>query len=234
MMNPDDIAGRITEQARQIGVALPEGVPLQLARYLGLLQQWNRVYNLTSVEGLDASLTLHLADCLAVLPALLALHERVNTPGRPLEQLDVGSGGGLPVIVFALAMPQVRFTCVDTVQKKCAFLEQAALQLGLRNLRVIHARVENMASQLGQLGLPATFDVVSARAFAALDKLVALSQALLVPGGAWFAMKGHVPQDEILALRASGRVAPSTAIDVQPIAVPGLEAQRCVVTLQNL
>ncbi|WP_423235074.1 16S rRNA (guanine(527)-N(7))-methyltransferase RsmG [Amphibiibacter pelophylacis] len=235
-MAPDSgIADRIQAQAQQCGVSLPDGAAPRLAHYLALLQQWNRVYNLTAVEGLDASLTLHLADCLAVLPALADLHARI-TPcagtGQALEQLDVGSGGGLPVIVFALALPQVNFTCVDTVQKKCAFLEQAALQLKLANLRVVHARVEQMRP--GQRGRPTQFDVVSARAFAALDKLVRLSQPLLAPGGWWFAMKGQPPHDEIATLAASGLLAAQAQPHIQGVTVPGLDAQRCIVTVPHL
>ena len=179
----------------------------QLLAYLDLLERWNRVYNLTAVREPQHMLTRHLADCLALLPALAAQ--------APRRLLDVGSGGGLPGLVLAIMRPDMHVTLNDAVQKKCAFMQQAAAELRLQNVDVEHGRVE-------QLECPA-FDCITSRAFSDLATLVKLTAPLLAAKGQWAAMKGIPPQEELAALPAD------LETRVQILTVPGLQAQRCVV-----
>jgi 16S rRNA (guanine527-N7)-methyltransferase len=138
---------------------------------------------------------------------------------RAARILDVGSGGGLPGVVLAAAEPAWDVTCIDAVGKKAAFVRQAAGELELLNLHVAHARVETLRSP--------PFDVITARAFAALPEFVRLTRPLLAPGGVWMAMKGKRPDDEIAALPAD--VEP---FHVESLAVPGLDADRCLVWMR--
>ena len=136
-----------------------------------------------------------------------------------MRLLDVGSGGGLPGVVFAICCPDVDVSCVDTVGKKAAFIQQAAVALKLRNLHGVHARVET---------LTAPFDIISCRAFASLPDFVTWSQsALAMPHGVWLAMKGKHPADEIAALPAEVQV-----FHVEQLTVPGLDAERCIVWMK--
>ena len=108
--------------AQALDLALDDAQIDRLARYLGVLQQWNSVYNLTAVRDPKDMLTQHLFDCLAIVPAL-----RRHAAAHPIGQvLDVGSGGGLPGVVLAVVQPGWQVTCVDTVGKKAAFIRQAA------------------------------------------------------------------------------------------------------------
>lgn len=201
--------------ARELGCPLADETAAALLRYLALLERWNRVYNLTAVRDLDRMGTLHLLDSLAVIP-LLDRHAR----GRALQVLDVGSGGGLPGAVIAIARPGWTVTCVDAVAKKARFVQQVALEVPVPNLRAVHARIE-------QLAPPAGADVVVSRAFASLADFTAWSRAQLGTDGVWLAMKGRVPQEEIDALPAEVEV-----FHVEQLAVPGLDAQRCAVWLR--
>jgi 16S rRNA (guanine527-N7)-methyltransferase len=196
------------------------GLPLSAAQqgllldYLSLLAKWNKVYNLTAVREPDSMLRLHLLDSLAALPPLLR-----HTGGKPARALDVGSGGGLPGVAFAIAAPELSITCVDTVAKKARFITQVGAELGLKNLRAEHARVEELGA--------APFPLITSRAFASLVDFVALTRELLAPGGVWMALKGQHPTDEIAAL--------PTDIDVfhvEQLAVPGVDAQRCLVWMK--
>jgi 16S rRNA (guanine527-N7)-methyltransferase len=182
--------------------------------YLGLLAKWNAAYNLTAVRDPAQMRVQHLADCLAVVGPL-----RRQLGDRPARLLDVGSGGGLPGVVLAIANPDWDVTCVDSVGKKAAFIRQAAGELALPNLHAQHARVEALAGPL--------FDAITSRAFAALADFVRLTQPLLAPGGVWMAMKGQHPHDEIAALPAS-----IETFHVEPLAVPGLDAERCLVWMR--
>ena len=190
-----------------------------LMSFMDLLQKWNKVYNLTSVRDPQEMLTHHLLDSLAAVPALLRHVSRLPLEeGKRLPLLDVGSGGGLPGVVFAICCPQIDVNCVDTVGKKAAFIQQVAASLRLPNLRGIHDRVENLKTQ---------YPVISCRAFASLLDFTTWSRKALAEGGTWFAMKGKHPDDEIAALPADVKV-----FHVEPLQVPGLDAERCVIWLK--
>lgn len=213
---PDALTRRLTDGLQTLG--LGDATPAQvqtLRSYLDLLAQWNQVYNLTAVRDTDAMLTQHLLDCLAAIPPL-----RRHAQGRqPLHVLDVGSGGGLPAVVIAAMQPGWRVSAVDTVGKKAAFIQQAAAELRLPGLRACHGRVEALNAP------PA--DLITARAFSSLPDLVRLSRERLATGGCWMAMKGQTPTDEIAALPADVEV-----FHVEPLTVPGLDAQRCLVWMR--
>lgn len=197
----------------------PQQVDALLA-YMALIQKWNKVYNLTAVRSSADMLTHHLLDSLSVV---LPLRAQLKSLG--LEQgslLDVGSGGGLPGVVLAIVMPQWRITCVDTVAKKAAFVQQVSVSLGLTNLRGLHARVESLRVDAGD-----GFDVVASRAFASLPDFVNWSTEALLPHGVWMAMKGKLPTDEMAALPTQVQV-----FHVEPLHVPGLDAERCVVWMR--
>jgi 16S rRNA (guanine527-N7)-methyltransferase len=187
---------------------------------MALIQKWNKVYNLTALRSSDEMLTHHLLDSLAVvLPLRAQLQAMGLTEGR---LLDVGSGGGLPGVVLAIVMPTWRVTCVDTVAKKAAFVQQVSASLGLANLRGLHARVETLSAQAGE-----GYDVVASRAFASLPDFVNWSVDALLPHGVWMAMKGKLPTEEMAALPARAQV-----FHVEPLHVPGLDAERCVVWMR--
>jgi 16S rRNA (guanine527-N7)-methyltransferase len=210
---PPETAAAIGAGASRLGVALEARQLEQLAAFAQLLARWNAVYNLTAIR-VDQALTHHLLDSLAIVPALLRV-----TGGRAARVLDVGSGGGLPGIVLAIAVPQARLTLVDAVQKKCAFLTQVQVELRLSNVEVVHGRVESLRG-------PA-FDVIVARALGPLAQLAAWTGHLLKPDGCWLAMKGRRPDEELRRLPADLRAS------VQPLAVPGLDEQRHLVELRQ-
>lgn len=201
--------------AARLNLPLSDAQADTLLRYLALLQHWNAHYNLTAIRDPAAMWLQHVVDCLAALPPVL--QHLASTPQPRI--LDVGSGGGLPGIVWAVLMPQAQITCVDTVGKKAAFIRQVASQLGLVNLHAQHARVE-------QLQLP-PFDLITSRAFASLVDFTHLTGHLLKPDGRWVALKGKPPQDELAVLNW-----PAGLFHVEQLAVPGLEAERCLVWLQ--
>ena len=208
---------RLRAGVQSLGLVLDEAQLAKLLDFMGLLQKWNKVYNLTAVRNPEEMLTHHLLDSLAAV-APLRRHLAGQGGVAGLRLLDVGSGGGLPGVVFAICCPGLDVSCVDTVAKKAAFIQQAAATLGLSNLHGIHARVEALAGP---------FDVVSCRAFASLADFTAWSRQLLAPQSVWLAMKGRHPQDEIAALPAGVQV-----FHVEQLVVPGLDAERCIVWMR--
>ena len=203
-------------------LSLTEAQAGALLSYLDLIQKWNKVYNLTAVRNPADMVTHHLLDSLAVIaPLLRQLAGTRDGPAgsAPVRLLDVGSGAGLPGVVIAICCPEIDVTCVDTVAKKAAFIQQVAAALQLPNLRGLHARVENLSGP---------FDVISSRAFASLADFVNWSRAALGEGGCWLAMKGRHPGEEIAALPAGISV-----FHVEQLQVPGLHAERCVIWMRE-
>ena len=197
-----------------LGLVLSDAQIQLLLGYAALIQNWNKVYNLTALRDPADMLTHHVLDSLTAVAPL-----RRHTQGQAVRVLDVGSGGGLPGVVLAICMPELNVSCVDTVAKKAAFVQQVAVSLKLPNLRGLHARVESLADP---------YQVICSRAFASLPDFVTWSRAALAEGGVWMAMKGKQPQGEIDALPADVKV-----FHVEPLAVPGLDVDRCMVWMKT-
>jgi 16S rRNA (guanine527-N7)-methyltransferase len=210
---------------QDLGLVLTELQIQQLLEYLGLIQKWTKVYNLTAVRDPSEMLTHHLLDSLAVIaPLRNQLAARVSVQDSSVIQagvrlLDVGSGAGLPGVVIAICCPDITVHCVDTVAKKAAFIQQVAVTLRLPNLRGIHARVENLTDK---------YQVVSSRAFASLVDFTTWSAGALAEQGVWMGMKGKHPADEIAQLPPSVEV-----FHVEQLVVPGLNAERCIVWMRK-
>lgn len=211
---PGAEAAALRHDARSLGLTLSDGAVDQLLAYLALLRKWNAAYNLTAIRDVTQMRVQHLADCLAAVAPL-----RRQLGEGPRRILDVGSGGGLPGVVLAVVSSAWDVSCVDTVGKKAAFVRQVAGELALPNLHALHARVEALPGP--------SFDVVTSRAFAALPDFVRLTRPLLAPGGVWMAMKGRRPEDELAALPGDVEV-----FHVEPMTVPGLSADRCLVWMR--
>ena len=208
-----------------LGLDLDETRQSQLLAYLDLIAKWTRVYNLTAVRDAREMLTHHLLDSLAVvLPLRRALAEMATLPEgsgarTSFRLLDVGAGAGLPGVVIAITCPEVAVTCVDTVAKKAAFVQQVAASLTLPNLKGLHARVETLTEP---------YDVVCSRAFASLKDFTTWSRTALAPHGVWLAMKGKHPDAELAELPKDVQV-----FHVEPLKVPGLDAERCIVWMRG-
>jgi 16S rRNA (guanine527-N7)-methyltransferase len=199
--------------AQALGLVLSDAQIQHLLDYAALIQKWNKVYNLTALRDPADMLTHHLLDSLTAIAPL-----RRHTQGQPIRVLDVGSGGGLPGVVLAICMPELNVSCVDTVAKKAAFVQQVAVSLKLPNLRGLHARVESLTDP---------YQVICSRAFASLPDFVTWSRSALAEGGVWMAMKGKHPQGEIDALPIDVQV-----FHVEPLTVPGLDVERCMVWMK--
>jgi len=208
---------------KALSLELTDAQVRSLMAYQDLIGKWTKVYNLTAVRDPAEMLKHHLLDSLAAVAPLqkyLVSGGLLNRGQGKTTLLDVGSGAGLPGVVFAICCPTLSVTCVDTVGKKAAFIKQAALSLGLPNLTGLHARVETITEP---------FDVICSRAFASLADFTAWSAKALAPGGVWMALKGKHPADELAMLPVGVSV-----FHVEQLVVPGLDADRCVVWLKPL
>jgi 16S rRNA (guanine527-N7)-methyltransferase len=179
----------------------------QLAEFLTLLMQWNKVFNLTAIDEMDKVIYLHIIDSL-----LIASYIKGN------DCLDIGSGGGLPGIPLAILFPEKQWTLLDKNNKKTRFLTQVIAQLSLTNVNIAHARCEDFQFKTG-------FDSILSRAFGTLDKLIEVTAHLLRQDGRWIAMKGQYPHAELQDLPAN------IVYEVHPINMTGMSVDRHVVCM---
>lgn len=203
-----NLANRLNEAARALGVNLDANQETRLLDYLALIGKWNRTYNLTAIHEPERMLTHHLLDSLSILPMVSS---------GPL--LDVGSGAGLPGIPIAIARPDLQLTLLDASQKRCGFMQQAAIELKLNNISVVHARAEAYRPDR-------QYHQIVSRAFSDLNEFVKVTRHLLADGGEWLAMKGLFPDEEITQL-----VAARVKRD-EKLRVPGLDAERHLIIME--
>jgi len=177
----------------------------QLLGFIKLIEKWNKAYNLTAIRNREDMARLHVLDSLAIVPFI---------EGKRV--VDIGTGAGLPGIPLAIYLPEIKFTLLDSNAKKTRFVQQAILELKLKNVSVCHNRVEQYHPEK-------RFDTVITRAFAGLSDIVELTAHLLNKDGVLLAMKGQIPDVSKLE---------SAKTELIPVNVPGISAERCLVKIQ--
>ena len=190
----------------QLGLNSENNEVLLLLDFIKLIEKWNKSYNLTSVRNKEDMARLHILDSLAIIPHL---------QGNRIA--DIGTGAGLPGIPLAIFLPDKEFTLVDSNSKKTRFVQQAVLELKLKNVKVVHQRVENLTGDL--------FSSVIMRAFSSIQDIMSLSKHLIAPQGILLAMKGRVPNEELNDITE-----PYTII---PLNVPNVEGERCLIRIEE-
>lgn len=220
MADQENIKRRIHAAGEALNVPVDDGQIEALLEYVRQLQRWNRTYNLTALRDPEQMLVQHVFDSLAIIAPIQILLDK-NTVSRPV-MADIGSGPGLPGIILAIMRPHWEISCVDAVEKKVAFIRQAASVLRLGNVQGLHRRVEQLD--------PLNADVVVSRAFSSLADFAHLAGRHVAPTGKLLAMKGREPVDEAQALEeeTDWRVE-----HVLPLVVPELDAQRCLVCMSR-
>lgn len=176
-------------------------------KYLQLLVQWNKAYNLTAVRDMEAMVSRHILDSLAILPWM-----------RGETWLDVGTGPGLPGIPLALASPDAQITLLDSNGKKTRFLREVVRVLSLKHVEVIESRVEAYHP-------PQRFDTVVSRAFSAMEPMIENTHHLIDTRGLWLAMKGHIPEGELKTLKK--------LYQTKTYTVPGVSGARCCILIES-
>ena len=199
---------KLASLLKAAGISLSDQQKEQLVAYVGLLDKWNKAYNLTSVRDPQQMLVRHILDSIVVAPHLEG--ERF---------IDVGTGPGLPGIPLAIVLPQAHFTLLDSLGKRVRFLRQVQHELGLSNITPVQSRVETFPSE-------PPFDGVISRAFASLQDMVNWCHHLPSAQGQFYALKGVRPDDEIASLPAGFRL-----ISVEALQVPELDGERHLVII---
>lgn len=203
----DNCREKLNQGLSALSLPLAEPEVEAMLKFINLINKWNKAYNLTAVRDPLEMVDLHLLDSLAILP-------HVKSP----RLADIGTGAGLPGIPLAICLPDCHFTLVDSNSKKTRFVQQAVLELQLKNVEVVHSRVELFKPQH-------LFSTVISRAFANMGDIVNLTGHLLAEDGLLLAMKGQIPEQELAEL--------SLDYTVIPLNVPGIDAERCLICMEK-
>lgn len=205
-----DLEERLAKGLPLVGATPTDEQVAVLARFLRLLDKWNKAFNLTAVRDPVEMVTRHVLDSASALPYL-----------HGISILDVGTGAGLPGFPLALLDPQRQFCLLDSGGKKVRFVRHAAGEMAIRNVSVVQARVEDYE--------PADpFDTVLCRAFTSIGGFARRCGHLAVKGGRLVAMKGRFPEAELAGLPSSWE-----AETVARINIPGLPVDRHIVVLRR-
>lgn len=203
----DELWQSLAERA-QIKLTLEQIAALH--RYLDLLLQANVSMNLTRIVDQSVAEIQHIGDALTLLPFL---------PAGPLKIADVGSGGGVPGVVLAIARPNATVCLIESIQKKARFLQNAGNELKLSNVEVLSERAE----AVGRSDRRETFNVVTARAVAVMDQLTQWCLPLVRPGGKLLAMKGQRVQEELPQARKTILCLGGGKVTIHPVQLPGVD-----------
>ncbi|XP_044487502.1 ribosomal RNA small subunit methyltransferase G isoform X2 [Mangifera indica] len=167
----------------------------QIRLYVDSLLQWNQKMNLTAVKEVNEVMERHIEDSLAILPPIYNNYtSHCSGSSDNLSLVDVGTGAGLPGLVLAIACPGWKVTLLESMNKRCVFLEHAVSLTGLSNVKVVRGRAENLGQNLC---FREQFDVAVARAVAEMRILAEYCLPLVRVGGLFVAAKGHDPKEEV-------------------------------------
>ncbi|KAJ4712261.1 Ribosomal RNA small subunit methyltransferase G [Melia azedarach] len=167
----------------------------QIHLYVDCLLDWNQRVNLTAVKEVNEVMERHIEDSLALIPPINNFYtSHCGSSCDNLNLVDVGTGAGLPGLILAIASPGWKVTLLESMNKRCVFLEHAVSLTGLSNVQVVRGRAESLGQNLC---FREQFDVAVARAVAEMRILAEYCLPLIRVGGLFVAAKGHDPQEEV-------------------------------------
>jgi 16S rRNA (guanine527-N7)-methyltransferase len=233
-LSQEDIRQSVEAGLLTLGHEFTDQERQQLAHYLFLLNRWNRVHSLTAIDDLDGQVRRHLLDALAVVPEVA---QRVGQIDRNSDQerqhapriADIGSGMGVPGIVWAIVMPQFRFDLIERQSKKAAFLRQVSASLGLSNrVRVVEQDVTKIRGEPG-------YDLITSRAFAALPDFIEMTYGISAPNTLWAALMGQLKEEicEQTLLKMNNKINNVEVDKISYVSVPELNEARHLVWLRR-
>ena len=210
----------LSQGLRELSIPCTDDTLSAFRRYYTLLEERNRQMNLTAITAEDEVARLHFLDCAAVLPFL---------PTGGIRLLDIGSGAGFPGLVLKLLRPELSLTLLDSQQKRVHFLEEACESLGLSDVSCIAVRAEEAPAEMRE-----QYDTVTSRAVSRLNVLAELSMPFVRVGGSFLAMKAAAAAEELAEAGSALRLLGGSEGRLLPCSVPGLYAERYLISVEKL
>jgi 16S rRNA (guanine527-N7)-methyltransferase len=219
----DTVADRFSQSLAEQGIELSSRQIDQFAVYCRELREWNERMNLTAITEREEVYFKHFYDSLTLSAAVpfSAVH----------TMADIGSGAGFPGIPLKIVFPHISLTIIDSLQKRIRFLQHLTDALGLREVRLLHGRAEDLGKMAEHRE---QYDIAAARAVARLNVLNELCLPFVRTDGFFLAMKGSDLQDEITEAEFSLRELKSRVDRIVPVELPVVQAKRHIVVIRKL
>lgn len=221
-INPNNEFECLLSGASELNAPLTPEMGLALLRYLDILEEANKSFNLTRIPRADG-VRLHLLDSLATLKA-------IQNPETITKILDIGSGAGFPGVPLAAALPKATVILLDSTLKKVRFAEESAALCGIANCTGVHERAEALAKHPAHRG---RYDLVVSRAVAQFDKLIALMMPFLKPGGVAVALKGAKVNEEVRGTERQIRGLGGDEAQISSLFLPNSELRRHLIVVKK-
>ena len=212
MTDIEELKKRIRKALTEIGIAADEDTCWKLAVYMEGVLEKNKEINLTAIKDPERFVIEHIVDSASII--------KLPEYQRARNVCDVGTGAGFPGIVLAALSPDKEITLVDSLAKRLKVIEELARKAGISNIRLVHARAED-AGHMPELR--ESFDLVTARAVAALPVLAELCVPLVRKGGTFAAYKTGSCEEEVKVSARAANILGVGAVDIQDAGVPGMD-----------
>lgn len=222
------IKNMVKEYSDANGILLNEGMLEALDAYASYLLKTNEVMNLTNITDDEGIAVKHFIDSLTLVPYIV--REQQRTGRKDLSVIDVGTGAGFPGMVLKIALPDIRLTLLDSLRKRLNFLDEVSASLKLSDVKTVHGRAEDAGKDPS---LREKFDISCARAVANLPVLCEYCLPFVRQGGAFFAMKGNVDEEEKVSGNAIG-VLGGKKEKTDRFMLPGTDMNRSIVTVRKI
>ncbi len=183
-MKSEEFIQTLCKECERQNIAINEKQCVDLAEYKNMLLEWNEKMNLTAITDEYEIIVKHFVDC---LECTKVIKDEKNI-------IDVGTGAGFPGMVLAIYYKDKNFTLLDALNKRLIFLQEVVNKLGLKNVKIVHARAEEIA-RTGEY--KEVYDASVSRAVANLPVLLEYTSPFVKVNGTCIVMKGDSIEDEI-------------------------------------
>lgn len=203
------------EEVQKLGIMPTKEQLQQLEKFYQLLIEWNQKINLTRITEKEDVYLKHFYDSLTIVKEIDL--SKVDT------LCDVGTGAGFPGIVLKIFYPNLKITLLDSLLKRVNYLNEIIKELKLKDIKAIHTRGEEYHE---------TFDIVTARAVANIEKLLKYTMHLVNKNGKLVAMKGNI--DEELTEEVKKKISKKyKIIKINKFLLPKENSNRSLIVIEN-
>ena len=216
---------RLSRELNQFSIILENSQINQFYQYYELLDEWNKVMNLTAITDQKEVITKHFVDSLALVKAM----GEIST--KEYKIIDIGTGAGFPGIPLKIAFPQLKITLMDSLNKRIKFLNEVIEQLGLKEITAVHSRAEDLGRDKDYRE---KYDLSVSRAVANLSTLSEYCMPFVKPGGFFISYKSGKIEEELSSAKHAIFLLGGKVNRIESFTLDGAEAERTLIKIEKV
>lgn len=216
---------RLNRELNKFSIILENSQINQFYQYYELLDEWNKVMNLTAITDQNEVITKHFVDSLALVKAM----GEIST--KEYKIIDIGTGAGFPGIPLKIAFPQLKITLMDSLNKRIKFLNEVIEQLGLKEITAVHSRAEDLGRDKDYRE---QYDLSVSRAVANLSTLSEYCMPFVKPGGFFISYKSGKIEEELSSAKHAIFLLGGKVNRIESFTLDGAEAERTLIKIEKV